>query len=328
MAVLVVSSLILSGAVIAFVSLRIVGRPLKQLVYHANSVGDGNLSISSDIKSHDEFAFLANAMNKMTGNLLGAWKKINQETNDRIALLEQLRNDDRLKTVGKLSSGVAHELGTPLNIIMGRAGMILADISLDNEAKANAKIIRDQVNRMSTIIQNLLSFARRQTAGKTTADMNALVSHTAKLLAPLAKKRGVTINLCLSSGQLKVHVATQQIGQVLTNLVSNAIDAMPSGGTISMITRRETKQVRNTQDPAVKEVICIQVKDEGVGISEQDIDYIFDPFYTTKEVGLGTGLGLSIAHGIVVDHGGWIEVSSIMGEGTRFDVYLQLENKA
>jgi signal transduction histidine kinase len=155
-----------------------------------------------------------------------------------------------------------------------------------------------------------------------------LTEQTTQLLGALAKSRLVEIKLS-SSGPLVADVDPGQIQQVLTNLLDNAIQAMPKGGTIEVSLDRGGDRPRTAAGDAAKrdsrsDFARIDVRDEGVGISPDNLRQIFDPFFTTREVGEGTGLGLSLAYGIVQDHGGWIDVESVVGQGSRFSIFLPL----
>lgn len=249
--------------------------------------------------------------------LLDALKKrVQREAELRQGAIEQLRHAERLNTLGKLAAGIAHELGTPMNVISGRAGLIVADASADEEARSSARIIVEQVARMTAIIRNLLEFARRGGARKKTADLTALCRDTVALVRPLANKQGVDIRVL--GGPLKTQLNPSEIQQVLSNLITNAIHAVPEDGHVEVSTRIERGRSQGTE----QEFAVVTVRDDGQGIAPDVLPLIFDPFFTTKDVGEGTGLGLSVSYGIVRDHGGFIRVKTRLGGGTSFLVYL------
>jgi signal transduction histidine kinase len=239
----------------------------------------------------------------------------------RLEMLEQLRHADRLMTVGKLASGIAHELGTPLNVIEARAAMIGNGETTQEESVGYAQVIVRASERMTRIIRQLLAFARPGQAQKSRCDL-ALVAHrTAELLQPLASKRKVTLRVSGLS-PAPIEADSGQIEQSLTNLVMNAIQAMNDGGTVELtIDRTRTKPPADPGGPEA-EYVRIQVRDEGSGIAPENVSRVFEPFFTTKDVGEGTGLGLAVTYGIVREHGGWIGVTSAVGKGTTFTAFL------
>ena len=227
--------------------------------------------------------------------------------------------------LGRLSSGIAHEMGTPLNVVAGRAKMI-SDETLDRqEVVASAQIIREQADRMTKIIRQLLDFARHRRSQRRPEPIRQLVAHTLEALEPEAREKGVILELASENELPPVPVDRSQLEQVVINLVINAIQAMSGSGRIRLSLAREVR--RNTAQVAApeKEVAVLRVEDEGPGIPDDSRELIFEPFFTTKRTGRGTGLGLAIVKRIVEEHGGWIEVQSQLGKGTCFSVFLPLE---
>ena len=246
-------------------------------------------------------------------------ERVDAETALRRAALDQLRHAERLNTIGKLASGMAHELGTPLNVISGRADLIFQGRVDFEGAKKSASIIATQAERMSMLIRNLLAFARRGGTEAAAEDVLALCHEMAELLTPLAKQKGIQI--VVGGDGAKVRVNRSEIQQVLSNLIANAIHAMSRGGTIALTTD-VTRAILEDGDQTERSYVLIRVRDQGTGIPSSILPYIFDPFFTTKDVGEGTGLGLSVVFGIVRDHGGSVRVESALGEGSTFLVYL------
>ncbi len=318
--------LLSAGGIVVWISgSRFIGRPLKELMGKTRRIGAGDLSADLVLHGHDELSDLAVAMNRMCEQLSAAQEDIRKETEARIAALEQLRHAERLATIGRLSAGIAHELGTPLNVVTGRAKLIAA-ADLEREAIIeNSRIIREQVDRMSRIMRQLLDFARRRTAKRSPSDIRTTIHQVLDLLNATALKHSVTLELAESGDIPMIAIDHAQIQQVLTNLIMNGIQAMPNGGRLELGINMARARPPAFASGAENKYVAIHVRDEGVGISEENKQRIFEPFFTTKEVGKGTGLGLSIAHGIVEEHGGWIEVESRPGTGTCFTVYLPLE---
>jgi two-component system NtrC family sensor kinase len=318
--------LILAGAIATLLlGVRLFGRPLALLIDKTRRVGNGDLTGPLHLRGRSELTELADAMNLMCERLAEAQRKVRVETEARINALEQLRHADRLSTVGRLASGVAHELGTPLNVVSGRASFIASGELSESETKKSAEIIHSQSARMTAIIRKLLDFARRSSPRRSLVDLRALVQRSLELIASLGHQASTVLSAEETEGPLMARVDPGQIQQVLTNLILNALQAMPEGGTVEVRIRTARTHAPDVLSGRETDYLCIEVEDEGEGIPDDTRSRLFDPFFTTKDVGEGTGLGLSIAHGIVQDHGGWIDVRSRPGEGSCFSVYLPRE---
>lgn len=318
----------LSGGLMLCIGILVIGRPMRQVIEKTRRVGAGDLDGPLEVRSRDEFAEVAVALNQMCERLKAAQVAVHAEMESRLQALQQLRHADRLKTVGTLASGIAHELGTPLNVVWGRASLIASGRLAPPEVTESVGIIKEQVQRMTAIIRRLLDFARRKTPNRATTDLGELVRQTLLMLEPLADQHHATLAVVESGATVRVRVDTEQIRQVLINLVTNAWQAMPQGGQIEAhVGRTEGVQPPPGFDRTAAYYACLSVTDQGEGIPEEDLHHIFDPFFTTKGVGEGTGLGLSVACGIVHDHGGWIDVASKPGEGTCFTIYLPMEDE-
>ena len=300
----------------------LVGRPIQGLVDKARRAGAGDLSGPLALRQRDEIGMLARELDAMCERLDAAHKQLVSETAARIAALEQLRHADRLATVGQLAAGVAHELGTPLNVVSQRAKMISTGEVTGAEAADGARIVFEQAQRITGVIRQLLDLTRRRTPEAAPQDLRRLAERTLALLAPLAKKRGVEVRLEGDAGPLVGLVDGGQMEQVLTNLVVNALQSMRAGGVVQVQLGRERLQPPAEVGGAVAEYLTLSVRDEGDGIAPENLPHIFDPFFTTKEVGEGTGMGLAVAYGIVRDHGGWISVESHRGKGSCFGIHL------
>jgi signal transduction histidine kinase len=304
----------------------LVGRSLRRLVGKVRRVGAGDLGGPLALKQRDEIGLLAQEIDRMCELLQDARARADRETHARIQTLGQLRHADRLSTVGKLASGVAHELGTPLNVIEARAKMIAKSSVRDERASANATIIVEQSERMTRTIRALLDFARQGNPHHEPADVGTLAVAAVGLVEPLARKNGVELSLAGQMPPVTLQAHAEQLRQVITNLLMNAIQAQPEGGAVRLSLARATLAPRTAAEQGPDRVhVRLRVEDDGPGIAPDALPHVFEPFFTTKPVGEGTGLGLSVAYGIVRDHRGWIEVESSMGKGTRFDVYLPLE---
>jgi len=301
----------------------IVSRPLARVAEQARRIGKGELAYKLPVTGSDEVAALIEEQNAMCDALMAARTRAEEEASKRLTALEQLRHADRLRTVGTLSSGIAHELGTPLNVIAMRAKMIATGEVDATEAPENAKIIVSQTERVTKIVRQLLDFARRRTPKRAEADLGELAERTSQLLSALAKKSRVDVKVALE-GRVKLRIDVTQIEQAITNLVINGIHAMPDGGQL-LIKVREDDAAPERAPEFIRRCAIVEVADTGTGISPETLERIFEPFFTTKGVGIGTGLGLSVTHGIVEDHGGWMTAESTVGVGTRFQLYLPVE---
>lgn len=239
-----------------------------------------------------------------------------QAEKEKADLQSQLRQADRLATIGQLAAGVAHELNEPLNSILGFAELIKMHPGLPSEIEGDTKKIIDASFYASDIVKKLLLFAREIVAGKKTVNINRTIEDGMYFIESRFVKENVDLLFNLSSNLPKIKVDPGQINQVIVNLAVNSIQAMPEGGTLIINTKADDEN------------IYIIVEDTGTGIPEAIIDRIFLPFFTTKDVGEGTGLGLAVVHGIITSHGGTISVSSEVDVGSRFTVKLPINRGA
>ena len=305
----------------------IVGRPVRALVEQARRIGAGDLGLRLDLRQHDEIAELGREMNAMSSKLSDANTRLVAETAARVHAMQQLRHAERLVTVGKLASGIAHELGTPLNVVSGRAKMITQNADASDTIRNNARIVMEQSERMTQIIRQLLDFARAGKPNKSLVDLKHLAASTLSLLRPIADKRRVALRFEANEPVSEVVADAAQLQQVVTNLVVNAVQASPESSTVEVGLRAAPgakKPGADATSARERGYVCITIGDQGTGMGEETLERVFEPFFTTKDVGEGTGLGLAVAYGIVQEHGGFITVESKLGEGSRFEVYLPL----
>ncbi|MEO0067758.1 MAG: ATP-binding protein [candidate division WOR-3 bacterium] len=236
-----------------------------------------------------------------------------REAREEKARLElQLRHADRLATIGQLAAGVAHELNEPLANILGFAQLIQKSPDMPKQALRDVERIVRAALHAREIINKLMFFARPQPPRQSLVKINELVADGLYFFQSRCAKAGIKVVLDLAPDLPEISADPTQLNQVLVNLIVNAIQAMPHGGTLKVTTSRKN------------EAISLVVEDTGVGMSEDVIQKIFMPFFTTKPVGEGTGLGLSVVHGIVSAHQGRICVESEVGKGSRFEVILPI----
>jgi signal transduction histidine kinase len=220
-----------------------------------------------------------------------------------------------------MASGVAHEISTPLNVISGRASIIAGSAISRRDVHKHAAVIVQQSERIAAILKNLLAFSRRAGSNRALVDLNKLVEETVTLLAPLAMATHLELRSTFEGGCTACVNATE-LQQVLTNLIMNAVQAMPKGGTVHVSVERSSGKRPLNGSKSDRSFTQVRVRDEGTGIPPEVMPHIFDPFFTTKDVGSGSGLGLWVTYSIVKDHGGWIDVHTALGEGTEFVVHL------
>jgi two-component system NtrC family sensor kinase len=292
---------ILAALVTAAVGLWFVGRPVAALTEKARRVGAGDLSGPLTLTQRDELGDLAREMNAMCDRLEG-------ETRARQQALAQLRHAERLNTVGRLAAGIAHELGTPLHVVGLEAKRIAVGRAQGTAAIESAQVVVAQVERMSSIIRQLLDFARQRTPHPAPLQLGDIARATVQLVAALATRSGVVLEV--TAEPARVDADAGQLQQVVTNLIVNALEASAAGSTVRVETGQRAQSA------------FLRVIDRGIGIASEALPRIFEPFFTTKDVGQGTGLGLAVAHGIVEEHGGRIEVESVLGQGAQFTVWL------
>lgn len=316
-ALLTLASLVFSR----YIGELLVSRQVARLQDMAHRVGAGDTDARVDITSGDEFEALGSSLNAMAAQLSEARAQLVRETEARIEALEGLRHADRLATVGKLAAGVAHELGTPMNVVLMRARMI-ADGQLA-DPRDSARIIADRTEAMAELVRSLLDFARRRSRDTVRLDGPGILHTVVDLLQPMARKRDMTVAIDACE-PLAVDGDPAGVQQVLSNLVVNALQAMRPGGTVRLGCKacELTPPVEVGGPPG--RFACLTVHDDGPGIPPEIRKHLFEPFFSTKGVGEGTGLGLAISWGIARDHGGWVDVETDAAHGTTFALVLPL----
>jgi two-component system NtrC family sensor kinase len=234
-----------------------------------------------------------------------------QTEEEKARLQQQLRHADRLATIGQLAAGVAHELNEPLGSILGFAQLTRKCQGLPDQVQQDIERIEKASLHAREVVRKLMLFARQMPPQKAEVDANQLVEEGLYFLESRCAKEGIELIRSLGPKLRTITADRSQLHQVLVNLVVNAIQAMPGGGTLTVSTRA-----------AGEEEVSITVEDTGTGMSQEALEQIFVPFFTTKDVTEGTGLGLAVVHGIVSSHGGTIRVESEPGRGSRFEIRL------
>lgn len=318
--------LIAIGIILWLVIAAGVNRPIRQLMRGVEEIGRGNLEARIAAESRTEIGNLAHAFNRMAEGLREARERSRAEEDRRMALERQLRHADKLAAIGKLASELAHEAGTPLNVISGRARLLRREFPPGDPRLENLDIIRNQVERISRVIRRFLDLGRPPRLQRERVDLDPVIREVAAFLAPELRKRQIRLALSLPPWLPALMADPDGLSQVLLNVLVNAVAAVPPAGRIEISVGSangpgpkgmQTGPGAETTMPGIEIRVC----DNGPGIAPENLPRIFEPFFSTKP-GEGTGLGLSISRDIVTEHGGWIGVESRPGEGTTVRVWL------
>lgn len=306
-------------------------RPIRELSAMAEQVGDGQIVERARVYADDELGRLVQSFNAMVDRVAEHTRTLQQEVNERrraeqerASLEEQMRQSQKLEAIGILAGGIAHDFNNLLMVVLGFSEMLLNSLEADDPRYQFAEQIHGAGDRGAALVRQLVAFGRRQILQPRVLDFNRLIGDMGKMLPRLL---GEDVELLTSCGREVgcVYADPGQIEQVVMNLVVNARDAMPDGGTVTIetaateLSQHELPLGENVRPgPFVK----LGVNDTGGGMDAETQARIFDPFFTTKAVDRGTGLGLSTVYGIVKQSGGFIQVDSEPGRGTTFEIYM------
>jgi two-component system NtrC family sensor kinase len=313
--------------VVGYMLARSIAVPILKLRKMSQAVATGDLDQSSGLKRSDEIGELATAFDTMTlrlrdrtaeaARLYAETVERNKELADINARLQatqaQLIQSEKLASVGQLTAGIVHDVKNPLAVIKGLAEELHEEMGTHPSISGQLQTIRDSANRASTIVVDLLKFARQSTPEMQVRDIRETIRSSLRLTEYLTRKGKVEVAVDIPDETVMVTYDAQQIEQVLINLITNAVQAMPNGGTLRVSLGK------------AEGAVAIAMQDTGTGIPKQIQGRIFDPFFTTKPEGEGTGLGLSVSFGIISSHGGKIEVESEFGWGSTFTVLLPID---
>jgi signal transduction histidine kinase len=322
----------LIAVVVAFVAVTLVAgillgaayitRPLASVLDGISHVRAGDFKSRVPLARHDEIGALIDEFNAMLAALVEARQRIEHETEARLRLERGLQGIDKMVTIGQLSAGLAHEIGSPLQVLSARGAALLTR-SADPETRRQAEILVEQTARITRIVDQLLSFGRRRPAVIAPRDLARPVRTVLELLDGEARRRGVALELSVDAGDHTIDADEDQLQQIVLNLVRNALAATPAGGRITVRIEAEIGAQIGTQigtqigaqievPPGLRRVRLI-VRDTGPGIPPELQDRLFEPFFTTRASEGGTGLGLAVVRAIVTEHGGTITASSDRG---------------
>jgi two-component system NtrC family sensor kinase len=328
---------VLISALLAVFVAAFVTRPIHRLIGATAAVGRMELDQPIAIESSRELWALARSFNLMRERLRDALAEINrgaQELEAKVAeRTEQLRaaqrhlvQSDRLASLGKLAATVAHEINNPISSVLNFSVLLQRILREDGvppgrvgEFRGYLERVSEQTARAGRIVSDLLAFSRRSKPHRAPADLGAVASTTLGLLAHKLKLMNVEADLKVAPGLPPVPCDASQIQQVVMNLVMNGAEATRARGSGHV-----SVSIQPAEDGAA---VTLQVDDDGEGIAEELLGRVFDPFFTTKEEGKGVGLGLAVVYGIVEGHGGQVDVRSVPGKGTTFEVTLPLSGE-
>ena len=314
---------------IAAVTRWSIARPIRALIEGARAVGQGDLAQRIHLARADEIGQLAEEFNRMAANLEAAHQEIVQQGDERLRLEQELQRAQKLAAVGMLAAEVAHEVGTPLNVISGRAEALERTIPLDHPAHRHLDVILKQTERITGIIRALLDYTRPRRPVLRQEAVLPLLGRVADVLLGRTRAKGVRIQLDLPVALPAIQGDADQLQQAFLNLLLNALDASPPGGIVRVSAGDEPVlpaegRVGIMRGKAETPCLAIHIVDSGNGMTAEQLAHVFEPFFSTKGRGQGTGLGLPIVEEIVRAHRGEVEMLSVPGNGTEVIVRLPL----
>ncbi|MBN2080358.1 MAG: cache domain-containing protein [Spirochaetes bacterium] len=281
--------------------IRSIISPMRRLVEASKEIARGHYDRKIEVKSRDEMGYLCETFNGMIDAIAERDRKLKEQTEMQIV------QSEKLASLGRLASGIAHEINNPLTGVLSY-GTVLYDELKDTEYREDLKVIIDETLRCREIVKGILDFARETKIEKRPGNLNQVILESMAILEKHVNFQNIRIKKDLAENIPDINIDINQIKSVLNNLAVNAADAMHDGGDLVIATRYDGEHRK----------IIVTVSDTGIGIKEEDLNKIFDPFFTTKDTGKGTGLGLSVTYGMVQRHGGTIRVESTVDKGTTF----------
>lgn len=303
---------VLLSAVVVLGHRWAIGGPLRELGRSMDAVAAGARNQRARPGGPAEIRELARGFNSMLDSMNRSEAEIARQREQQQALEADLRESRKLAAVGELAAGVAHELGTPLSVVDGKAQRALRREGLDEPTRETLEAVRAEVQRMSRIVRELMDFARRNPLRPREVALQRLLATVLDRARDLPEATRARIELEGAAEDLWLYVDLTRLEQALVNLVHNALQASPEGHVRVGVGERDGACV-------------IHVDDDGPGIDPEARERLFEPFYTTKPVGSGTGLGLAVVHGAVEAHGGRVQVSASPLGGARFEIVLPAE---
>ncbi len=290
------------------------------------------LTLDRPINKHtqnDELASTVDAINFMYRKAIEAYRRLEHETSEKIKLEQQIRQVQKMESIGRLAGGVAHDFNNVLSVIIGYSDLLLAEISPNDPTCEKIKRIHEAGSKAASLTRQLLAFSRNQVLEKKVISINTIIRDFLRILGKIVGE-DIVITTYLSQESCTVEADPGQIEQVILNLIVNAKDAMPGGGEIIIETAEiqlDKHYVDKHTEVKPGRYVLMAISDTGEGMDKEVLSRIFDPFFTTKERGKGTGLGLATVYGIVKQHDGYIYAYSEQNGGTTFKIYLPASKK-
>jgi len=317
-----VIGLTVAGWLLASVYVRV---PLRNLVNTMRAVRAGNLSAKASFRRADELGAAVTEFNAMMSDLGEARSRLMVEVERREALETSLQRTDKLVTVGQLSAGLAHEIGSPLQVLNGRARALAARTDIPPDVRRTAEILTSESDRITRIVEQLLAFSRHTVPRITETRLSTPIRDIVEWFEPEARRHGVRLAFEDDESVPAANVDVAQVQQVVMNLLINAVRGTPQGGTVRITLARASFAAAGGQ---TQPSVSLVVEDTGTGIADDLLPHIFEPFFTTRSDAGGTGLGLAVVKSIVDAHGGSITVTTRIGEGTRVTVQFPVAGSA
>ncbi|MDA8242027.1 MAG: ATP-binding protein [Nitrospiraceae bacterium] len=317
---------LLFGTAVAINMIRSFTHPMNELLNATRMIASGNLGYTISLNDKTEFGELADNFNTMSVSLKEGYTKLQEETNERKKMEQELIKSQKLESLGVLAGGIAHDFNNLLTAILGNIDIALNDLPAESEIFDYLKSAETASVRARDLTRQLLTFSR----GGAPIKKTVIITDTIKSSASFALSgSNITCEFIISDLLWPVEADDGQISQVVHNLVLNAREAMPAGGVIKVRAENVTSAQMADLPFAQDRYIRVTVEDMGTGIAEQNLPMIFDPYFTTKKIGTqkGMGLGLAICYSIIRNHNGFITANSAVGEGTSFHVFLPASDK-
>jgi two-component system NtrC family sensor kinase len=296
------------AAALSVYLIRDIITPIRYLVTASKQLAEGNFIRKLEVTSSDEMGYLCLTFNKMIDAIAERDRKLKEQTE------MQMAQSEKLASLGRLASGIAHEINNPLTGVLSYSTVLYEEIK-DPGYRADLKVIIDETLRCRDIVKGILDFARETKIDKRPGNINKIITELFSILEKHINFQNIRIKKDLAEYLPEFNIDINQIKSVLNNLAVNAADAMHDGGDLAISTRYDEANGK----------IIVKVSDTGIGIKEEDLSKIYDPFFTTKETGKGTGLGLSVTYSIVQRHNGTIRVESMVGKGTTFTIEFPVD---
>lgn len=294
-----------------------VGRPLAALLRALRTLRSGQPPPQVTPTRDDEVGIVAHEFNKLVSDLSATRAQLASELEARRTLMTGLQRLDKLATLGQLAAGLAHEIGSPLQILNGRARALL-DRTQDPETRRYAQIFVEQTERITRIVAQLSRIARRVPPRLHHTDLGPVVREVVELIEPSARRKEVALSLHIADDLTPVLADPEQVQQMALNLINNALAIARPGDAVTVTIRPQAMQ--RAGQPT--EAVALVVEDSGPGMAPETLSQIFEPFFTTRSEQGGTGLGLAVVRSLVQEHGGQIRAHSEPGRGSRFQILL------